>query len=49
VLVNMSKTNRPVLQEARDSLELLSAPKLGVVTVADRTVGDERYHYYSRS
>jgi Mrp family chromosome partitioning ATPase len=48
VVVNMSKTRRPILEEARDSLDLLAAPRLGVVTVADRSVGDERYHYYAR-
>jgi Mrp family chromosome partitioning ATPase/capsular polysaccharide biosynthesis protein len=48
LLVNMSKTRRPILEEARDALDILPAPRLGVVTVADRTVGDDRYHYYSR-
>jgi polysaccharide biosynthesis transport protein len=46
LLVNMSKTRRPILEEARDFLALLPAPSLGVITVADPTVGDERYHYY---
>jgi succinoglycan biosynthesis transport protein ExoP len=48
LLVNMTKTRRPVLEEARDALSLLPAPRLGVVTVADRSVGEDRYHYYSR-
>jgi non-specific protein-tyrosine kinase len=47
LLVNMSKTRRPILEEARDSLALLPAPRLGVITVADQSAGDERYHYYS--
>jgi Mrp family chromosome partitioning ATPase len=47
LLVNMDKTRRPVLEEARDFLELLPAPRLGVITTADRSVGDDRYHYYT--
>ena len=47
LLVNMSKTRRPILEDARDFLALLPAPRLGVITVADRGVGDERYHYYA--
>jgi Mrp family chromosome partitioning ATPase len=47
LLVNMDKTRRPVLEEARDFLNLLPAPRLGVITVADKGAGDERYHYYS--
>ena len=46
LLVNMSKTRRPVLEEARDSLALLPAPRLGVITVADQSGGEDRYHYY---
>ncbi len=46
LLVNMDKTRRPVLEEARDFLSLLPAPRLGVITVADKGAGDERYHYY---
>ena len=47
LLVNMNKTRRPILEEARDFLALLPAPRLGVITVADHGAGDERYHYYS--
>ena len=47
LLVNMNKTRRPILEEARDFLALLPAPRLGVITVADQGAGDERYHYYS--
>ena len=47
LLVNMNKTRRPILEEARDFLALLPAPRLGVITIADRGVGDERYHYYA--
>ena len=47
LLVNMDKTRRPVLEEAREFLALLPAPRLGVITVADKTGGDERYHYYT--
>jgi Mrp family chromosome partitioning ATPase len=47
LLVNMDKTRRPVLEEARDFLNLLPAPRLGVITVADHGAGDERYHYYA--
>ena len=48
LLVNMNKTRRPILEEARDFLALLPAPRLGVITVADQSAGDERYHYYAR-
>jgi Mrp family chromosome partitioning ATPase/capsular polysaccharide biosynthesis protein len=47
LLVNMDKTRRPILEEARDFLALLPAPRLGVITVADQSAGDERYHYYA--
>ncbi len=47
LVVNMDKTRRPILEEARDFLELLPAPRLGVITTADRSVGDDRYHYYA--
>ena len=48
LLVNMNKTRRPILEEARDFLALLPAPRLGVITVADPSAGGERYHYYAR-
>jgi len=47
LLVNMARTRRPILEEARDFLDLLPAPRLGVITVADKGAGDERYHYYA--
>jgi len=47
LLVNMNKTRRPILEEARDFLALLPATRLGVITVADKGAGDERYHYYA--
>ncbi len=47
VLVNMEKARRPLLEEARDFLDLLPAQRLGVITVADRGAGHERYHYYT--
>ena len=47
LVVNMNKTRRPILEEARDFLDLLPAPRLGVITTADRGVGDDRYHYYA--
>jgi len=47
LLVNMNKTRRPILEEARDFLALLPAPRLGVITVADQGAGEERYHYYA--
>ena len=47
LLVNMDRTRRPILEEARDFLALLPAPRLGVITVADQSGGDERYHYYA--
>jgi Mrp family chromosome partitioning ATPase/capsular polysaccharide biosynthesis protein len=48
VLVNMKMTGRLMLEEARDFLEPLPAPKLGVITVFDQAGSDERYHYYGR-
>ena len=47
LLVNMNKTRRPILEEAKDFLALLPAPRLGVITVADKSAGEERYHYYA--
>ena len=47
LLVNMNKTRRPILEEAREFLALLPAPRLGVITVADQSGGEERYHYYA--
>jgi Mrp family chromosome partitioning ATPase len=47
LLVNMDKTRRPILEEARDFLDLLPAPRLGVIVAADPGAGDERYHYYA--
>lgn len=46
LLVNLKMTKRPVLEEARDVLALLPAPRLGLITVSDPSGGEERYHYY---
>jgi len=44
LLVNLKITNKPTLEEARDFLTPLPTTKLGVVTVIDNAVKNERYH-----
>ena len=47
LLVNLKKTRRPILEEAKELLGAVPARKLGVITVSDDLGRDEHYRHYS--
>ena len=48
LLVNLKRTRRPVLEEAREFLAAVPAHKLGIITVSDDLGRDEHYRHYSQ-
>ena len=48
LLVNLKKTRRPILEEAKELLAAVRAHKLGIVTVNDDLGREERYRQYSQ-
>ena len=48
LLVNLKKTRRPVLEEAKEFVGAVPTHKLGVITVSDDLGRDEHYRRYSQ-
>ena len=48
LLVNLKRTRRPVLEEAKEFLAAVPAHKLGIITVSDDLGRDEHYRRYSQ-